>query len=239
MHEIYFMKTLKNTIYFFVLISIFNSYSCTKVCPDGRIGDNCENYDPERVQEFLDNGVQPFDLLNGGISMELLYGKTFEGGLIFHIDPMDGTGLIAASVDQSTGAEWGCYDQDVNGAESMEVGDGFQNTSEILSDCDQLGIAARLCNDLELEGKSDWYLPSAKELVLIFENLADADGNNENLGLEDEGNIGKLLVKEYWSSSEDSSDSEIHAFGVWMGNGFVSDDNKDRNKHVRAIRSFE
>ncbi|QQG36765.1 MAG: DUF1566 domain-containing protein [Micavibrio aeruginosavorus] len=61
-------------------------------------------------------------------------------------------------------------------------------------------VAARECDNLNVHGKTDWYLPSARELDLIYDNLVDATPANNApdpliTGFETSGG-------QYWSSSE-------------------------------------
>ena len=132
-------------------------------------------------------------------------------------------GLIAASSDQSTGAEWGCMGSTISGANGTAIGTGNQNTIDIMNGCATAGIAARLCGDLVEGGYSDWYLPSQMELFRLFWNRAA---------------IGGFSTGFYWSSSQiDSDESKVQDFS---GNTFSSGtpEFKNQNRSVRAIRAF-
>ncbi len=65
------------------------------------------------------------------------------GGIVFYIAGDCTHGLEAALVDQSSGAEWGCIDTTISGADGTIVGTGAQNTADIIAGCSELGIAAR------------------------------------------------------------------------------------------------
>ena len=67
-------------------------------------------------------------------------------------------GLIAAPNDLPTQG-WGCYNVTLAGAMGTAIGTGSQNTANIVSGCAAAGIAARVCDDLDINGKNDWYLP--------------------------------------------------------------------------------
>jgi hypothetical protein len=95
-----------------------------------------------------------------------------DGGVVFYVAPTptdldgDGTldqGLVCAVDDQSSNAEWGCYLTGISGADGTAIGSGAANTSDILADCLQPGIAAELCDDYSAGGYSDWFLPSKDE----------------------------------------------------------------------------
>ena len=69
-------------------------------------GDNGGNTDSgevpiDTVQVRLDNGETPFEIYQGGVSVDDIYGKKYQGGLIADLNTSDGTGLIAASRNQS------------------------------------------------------------------------------------------------------------------------------------------
>jgi hypothetical protein len=154
-------------------------------------------------------------------------GLPFRGGIIAYVfkpgDPgYDANvphGLIAAPNDQID-SKWGCYGI-LSGANGINIGTGPLNTLTILNNCTELDIAAKICNDLVINGYSDWYLPSIDELNKLFINKQS---------------IGGFTNGRYWSSTE------YNIYFPWYldfdtGNP-VWGNNKNNIYHVRAIRSF-
>lgn len=154
---------------------------------------------------------------------KMVVGQTYGGGIIFYVDASGEHGLIA-SVDDGEGnrAQWGCYNTLIDDTQ-IGIGTGQENTLKIISTCRSAGssnIAARLCNELVLEGYTDWYLPSKEELNLLYEN-------KEIIGGYEHGY--------YWSSSE--MDSHF-AWYQHFDFGFQDYLNKDFSYFYRPIRSF-
>lgn len=149
-------------------------------------------------------------------------GQTYQGGIIFYVDGTGQHGLIAAPSDQGT-VKWGCEGTTITGT-STALGTGMTNTTKIVNKCSTAGIAARICYDLVLNGKSDWYLPSKDELKLLHQNLY----------LQ---NIGNLKMNRYWSSSEYNAQFAWCQFFNLNLNQLYYD--KDLIAYpVRAIRTF-
>jgi TonB-dependent SusC/RagA subfamily outer membrane receptor len=151
---------------------------------------------------------------------EYVIGENLYGGYIFYVDETGEHGLVCSTADQSQGALWGSCTP--AGAARRSIGSGLQNTTDIVLGCPGEGTAARLCYDLEMNGYSDWYLPSVDELLLMHTNL-DSKGSG---GFEDGF---------YWSSTQDKH-------GAWVVNfyyGSKSNQARDKNAiRTRAVRSF-
>jgi hypothetical protein len=131
---------------------------------------------------------------------------------------------VAATSDQSSGAEWGCYGTLIG--TSTAVGSGQANTTAILGGCGEAGIAARICADYSVTVGGivydDWFLPSEDELELMYVNLH----------LNALGGFDGIL---YWSSTELN---DGFAFSVNFFIGFTDPTIKNDNGRVRAVRAF-
>ena len=163
------------------------------------------------VQQRLDNGETPCQIFNTDIPLDSLYGKTYAGGLIFYLDTINCNGLIAAPMNQSTGIQWYNGNYILTGANGYNIGTGQTNTALIISIQGTGFYAAHICDDLVLNGFSDWYLPSKQELNF----MNNVFGNNV-----------------YWSSSEQDS------FYAECSSCPEPYPNKHLLLPVRAIRSF-
>jgi len=144
------------------------------------------------------------------------------------------------------GAEWGCFGTDIVGLpnvtsiiianpeieEGARIRDGSPNTDAILMECAQADIAASIARSFG----TDWFLPSREALNLMWQNLADSDGNGENTGLDDPQNLGRFSAEPYWSSTEGNSD--ISAWSQNFGDGTQLNGNKSSEIRVRAVFAF-
>ncbi|MCX6250958.1 MAG: DUF1566 domain-containing protein [Bacteroidetes bacterium] len=146
-------------------------------------------------------------------------GQAYGGGIIFYIDGTGQHGLIAASTDQSTGAQWGCYGTSIPGT-STAIGTGQANTMLIVNGCSEAGIAVRICNDLMLNSYDDWFLPSKDELNQMYLQKTV---------------IGGFVSYLYWSSSEYNAN---YAWTQYFSNGYQDLYNKNSTNYVRAVRAF-
>jgi hypothetical protein len=148
-------------------------------------------------------------------------GENFGGGIIFYLS--GDHGLISATIDQGDPA-WGCEPVDsILIGTATAIGTGQANTAAIVNGCSEAGIAARVCDELVLNGYSDWFLPSKDELNEMY--------LQRNV-------IGDFGSGTYWSSSEYNpwiAWSQAFYDGYQFGwNGYL----KHYGRWVRAIRAF-
>ena len=163
-------------------------------------------------------------------------GRGPAGGFVFSVTDGGLHGLEAAPVDQSEGTGWGCFDDNVSDAAGADIGTGAQNTDAIISfECDDGSPAALAATGYELNGYYHWFLPSMSELILMYENLADSDGNRSNSGPEDLNNVGGFANEWYWSSTQMSATT---ARVVLFDNGNQGGELKINTARVRAVRAF-
>jgi hypothetical protein len=145
---------------------------------------------------------------------------SYAGGVIFYLDSTGSHGLVCAPIDQGL-FQWGCRGTNIIGT-LYGNGTGQANTNLILSGCSVRPIAASVCDNLILNGYSDWYLPSLGELELMYSRL-------HIQGLGGFGN------NSYWSSLQPSPNN---AWRMIFASGSVNSSSKSDANQVRAVRSF-
>ena len=163
----------------------------------------------------------------------LAIGDSFQGGIIFHLSGSGG--LIAATGIYEDYGSWGCWATEISGADGTAIGTGPQNTIDIEAGCFTSTSAAAKCSNLNIDGYSDWFLPSKDELNLMYQNIGPGNALGVNLGAP--GGF-YSLPKVFWSSSEDSAyGAAAHIFndtgGIQLGNA-----GKTVNYYIRAVRAF-
>ena len=172
----------------------------------------------------------------------ILVGTFAHGGLVFYVDETGQHGLVTAMEDATEGSteylgimgyEWGCYGTEVDGADVITIGTGYQNTMDIINQAcvTELGgiTAAQACIDFESNGFDDWYLPSRDELMELFTIYGGPSW------YDDEANIGTS----YLSSSENSYNwCNLVYRSSWDPPSYNSGNFKYEIRPVRPIRSF-
>ena len=159
-------------------------------------------------------------------------GDIVNGGVVFWLDSTGQHGLVVAMSDVATSFQWGCYGTDLPNVSNVpynngvpaglgaEIGDGFNNTNDILNDCPTApaALAARSLG-------AQWFLPSAKELNQMYINKDDLEAVDGFFAFSDY----------YWSSSEvDDNRAWVQVFS-YGGQGFGD---KSITLDVRAVRAF-
>jgi hypothetical protein len=155
----------------------------------------------------------------------LYIGQNYAGGIIFYLDATGNHGIVCASTDQGR-SSFGCSGILINGIDSI-IGSGLQNTANIVASCAFDTIAPRICSDLILNGYNDWYLPSKKELQLLYTNLYL-------------NNIGAFISQtniRYCSSTQSSATT---LWALDFSNGIWSSGQSKYSTFlpVRAVRTF-
>jgi hypothetical protein len=168
----------------------------------------------------------------GGTPPPPAIGDIRDGGVVFWLDG-NGGGLVCAFSDFSNLRLWGCHDTDLSNVPNVpynypnpptgfgaEIGDGIDNTNNILNDCPSAptALAARFLGP-------EWFLPSANELNQMYINKTT---------LEAVAGFSAFSLF-YWSSSEISTNN---AWLQWFDNGFQASVNKYTQNYVRAVRAF-
>lgn len=167
------------------------------------------------------------------------------GGRIFYLDANLEHGLETSGVIAQ--AEWGYssipYPQNQSAVPNLSeaLGSGEDNTNKIvdfMGDNNGVAYAAKICQDLVLNSKDDWFLPSKAELNKLFNYYKYENPNVADFGVSETS----------WSSSQytgTSSSQTTHVFGIdWvipMIGGYVHGNYYspyDNYLTVRAVRSF-
>lgn len=151
---------------------------------------------------------------------DIAVGKNYAGGIVFYIDATGQHGLIAAEHDCSDSAKWYNGDFITTNTFDGSVGKGQSNTLKIIAVQGNGIYAASICDQLVLNGYSDWFLPSKDELNLLYQK--------RNL-------VGGFANDYYWSSPEHDT---LMAWNQYFPYGPQYYANKSSKACVRAIRAF-
>ena len=154
-------------------------------------------------------------------------GEEYQGGIIFWIDPASGgkKGLIAAKSDTVTDVFWSRlsgYASYSTAGTSTAIGSGQANSAAMLATPAAAAQAIKFIDELSIDGFSDWFIGSEKEMQLLHSRRYDIGNFNPS--------------KDYWTSTEFEWDRAVMI--DWeTGTAYARDKNNRFN--VRAIRAFD
>lgn len=155
------------------------------------------------------------------------------GGVVFWLDG-NGGGLVCNISDLNAGSavQWGNngIEYQATGATATAIGTGQANTTTIISVQGAGTYAASLCDNLTLNGYSDWYLPSKDELNQMFVT-------QPTINAVATANGGTAFTVFYWSSTQATSNTNVAWVQFFQGGG-QSINNKLNQTYVRAVRTF-
>ena len=199
----------------------------TEGAGSGAFVSNISGLTPNRtyyVRAYATNSVGtvygPEEVFTTATPATLYLGQSYAGGIIFYLDGTGEHGLVCVSADQGKYG-WGCLGTSI--PTDTALGTGATNTATIVASCGEANSAAKIADNLVLNGYSDWFLPSKDELALMYTNL-------QSHGL------GGFLSSRYRSSSEYSATA---AWTLDFRNGeVVYWMDKNMNYYVRAVRAF-
>lgn len=152
-------------------------------------------------------------------------GSYVQGGLLFYVlqpgdagyVPGEVHGLIAANNFSTTTYSWRNTSDTLISVLDSAIGTGAMNTQKIVAAQGNGEYAAKICDDLNLNGYSDWYLPAADELILLVKSKVIPG-----------------TLSQYWSSTEASSSQAVQSTVA----GRKRNSAKSNKYRVIAIRKF-
>jgi hypothetical protein len=160
-------------------------------------------------------------------------GEAFGGGVIFHLWKDNfgvEHGLILDKTDLSTAQAWSNIDQTLIGSAAQSSWDGLSNSNAIVAQAGHTNSAAALCLNSTNGGQSDWYLPSAQEINMLWSNYYTVARSLSQIS----GATQLSLL--YWSSTE--RDSDTAGVFSFADGSFSIGSAKGSPWNVRAVRAF-
>lgn len=199
-----------------------------------------------------------FETVTAASPEGLQVGDYYQGGLISHLFKagekgyVEGEkhGIIVTEKDVAS-SQWGCYSVHTGSDTKNKIGFGATNTQGIIAfhhndlidfttfpeQCHPTNdgsIAAYICDTLNCNGYSDWFLPSIEEMYTVRLNLHE----------KGKGNLSSL-PNIYWSSTEEKPKvwifqrGAIYAYAVQMESGIIGiGTKKNTQAKIRAVRYF-
>ena len=212
--------------FYLIIALVFITFSCQK--------EEFEDIksDPHNVQQRLDQGESPLQIINSGVAVEHLFGKIYQQGYIFYVNAQTGEGLVCSMVDlqdivyQDFDMIWAENDFALAPGTQLEngLGGGLNNTATLLNQIQSTNSAVHSANAFSAGGGT-WYLPTSQELEAMYNNLHRLSLIDFTRGL-------------YWSSNMD--DDQVIAIDFSNNSGAFIPQNIStvETARVRAVKQF-
>jgi hypothetical protein len=186
---------------------------------------------PDAGLTIYNTTLKAFQVYNGTAWYSTVHfiGESYGGGIVFYVYDNGQHGLISATTDQSTAAQWFNGTFKYTGTIGDGLNAGAMNTALIvalqITENPTGFFAAKSCSDYTVAvggiTYADWYLPSKYELNLLYLQKVIVGGFTNSF---------------YWSSTELDS---LNAWYRNFSNGTQNNGAKNLpSLSVRAIRAF-
>jgi hypothetical protein len=162
------------------------------------------------------------------------------GGIVFYIFQTDDAGyvdgevhgLVAAEMDQNQAEDvaWAIEITEVYAFDTL-IGTGHINTLKIVEDQGEGLYAAKVCDDLNLNGYDDWFLPSICELKEMYNQK---DIINKISEFNNGSGFDSII---YWSSTASGCEYGAEYYPFDCSTDYMTS-NKLAKYRIRAARAF-
>ena len=180
------------------------------------------------VQTLFDNGANITYVLNAGYTISDLYGTTYQGGVLYSFNASTNTGKACYP------AEYGGGDFEDQGSNPGTACNGSPVTNGMSGN---FSTAETLCNNLIVNGYSDWFLPNQIELQEVYDNMFFDVNNPDNVC--GSGIYGYLRGVDYLARNDGSNSGVNCRIFFGLNNGWsVCGAPSGNIYNCVAIRSF-
>ena len=179
------------------------------------------------VQSLFDNGANIAYVLSAGYTVSDLYGTTYEGGVLYSFDTSTNTGKAVYPAEYGGGF----FESQGSNPGTACSGSGVTNGMQ-----GNFSTAQTLCDNLNVNGFNDWFLPNVSELQEVYYNMF-YDINNPN-NVCGSGFYGYLRGVDYLARNDASNNGSNCRIFFGLNNGSACGVPSSNVYNCVAIRNF-